>query len=140
MRSRQSKLASGVVVALALVAVGTGCSSSGSKSASDQVCSARSDLSNAVNKVADDVRSANFGAARSGLDEVRSASKTLVDSFDKLTSEERQRLQPQIDKIKSDVQSLTSASSADQISSTLHTVGSDVQSLLTTIKDDLHCS
>jgi hypothetical protein len=132
-------LASAAVVALAFVAIGTGCSSSGSKSASDQVCSARSDLSKAVDTVANDVRSGNLGTARNNLDQVRSAYNNLVNSFDKLTAEQRQKLQPQIDKIKADAQSLTSANSAEQIGRTLDTIGSDVQSALNTITHDLNC-
>ena len=89
--------------------------------------------------MADDLRSFNLGQARSDADTVQSTFSKLVDSFNKLTQEQRQRLQPQIDKVKSDVSSFSDVRSSDQLHSSLDTTQSDVKAVVDAIQSDLQC-
>ena len=122
-----------------VVGSGVAACSSNSKSASEQVCDARSDFSGAVSKVVDDLRSLNLGEARSDADNVRSTFDELVDSINKLTQEQRQRLQPQIDKVKSDVSSFSDVQNPGDLRSSLDTTQSDVQAVVDAIQNDLEC-
>src|SRR6478752_160884 len=107
MRSVRTAFACTALIAVSVGSSVAACSSSKSTSASEQVCADRSDFSNAVSKVANDLRSLNIGQARSDADAVRSTFDKLADSFKQLTQEQRDRLQPQIDKVKSDVSSFS---------------------------------
>jgi len=127
------------LIAVAIGSSVAACSSSGSKSASQQVCDARSDFSDAVSKVADDLRALNLGQARDDADAVRSTFDKLADSFKQLTQEQRDRLQPQIDKVKSDVSSFSDVRSVDEIRSSLDSTQSDVKTVVDAIQSDLKC-
>jgi hypothetical protein len=121
-----------------MLLTGAACGSSG-KSASQQVCDARSDFSSAVSTVADDLRSFNLGDARSNADTVQSTFSALVDAFNKLTEEQRQKLQPHIDQVKSDLSSFSNVGSSDQFQSALDATQSDVQSAIDAVQSDLSC-
>ena len=139
MRSVRSAFACTALIAVAIGSSFAACSSSGSKSASQQVCDARSDFSDAVSKVADDLRALNLGQARDDADAVRSTFDKLADSFKQLTQEQRDRLQPQIDKVKSDVSSFSDVRSVDEIRSSLDSTQSDVKVVVDAIQSDLKC-
>jgi predicted nucleic acid-binding Zn-ribbon protein len=126
------------LVLVILVAAVAACSSD-SKSASEQVCESRSEFSSAVSKVGDDLKSANFGEARSNASSVQSTFSDLVDSFNKLTQEQRQQLQPQVDKVKSDVSSFSDVRNLDQLQTSIDTTQSDVQAVLDQIQKSLSC-
>jgi len=123
---------------LVILVAGAACSGD-SKSASQQVCESRSDFSSAVSKVGDDLKSANFGEARSNASSVQSTFSDLVDSFNKLTQEQRQQLQPQVDKVKSDVSSFSDVRTLDQLQTSIDTTQSDVQAVLDQIQKSLSC-
>jgi len=138
MRSVRSAFACTALIAVA-IGPSVAARSSNSKNASDQVCDARSDFSNAVSKVADDLRSLNLGQARTDADAVRSTFDKLVDSLKQLTEEQRDQLQPQIDKVKSDVSSFSDVGSVDEIRSMLDSTQSDVRAVVDAIQSDLKC-
>jgi hypothetical protein len=129
-----------VVVLSGLAACGSSKSTSSStNSASQQVCQARSDFSSAVSKVGDDLRSFNLGDARSDAETVQSTFSTLIDAFNKLTQQQRQQLQPQIDQVKSDLSSFSDVQNSDQLQSTIDTTKSDIQAAVDSVQSDLHC-
>jgi predicted Zn-dependent protease len=114
-------------------------STSSSSSAAQQVCAARSDFSSAVTKVGDDIRSFNLGDARSDAETVQSTFSALVDAFNKLTQEQRQKLQPQIDQVRSDVSGFSNVQNSDQFQSSVDATRSDVQSAVDAVQSDLSC-
>jgi gamma-glutamylcysteine synthetase len=118
---------------------GAACSSGSSKSASQQACEARSDFSSAASKVADDLRSFNLGQAQSDASDVQSTFNTLVDAVNKLTQEQRQKLQPQIDQVKSDLSSFSDVTNSDELQSSIDATKSDVQSAIDAVQSDLSC-
>jgi hypothetical protein len=122
-----------------MLLAGAACGDSGGKSASQQVCDARSDFSSAVSKVGDDLRSFNLGDARSDADTARSTFSSLVDAFNKLTEEQRQKVQPQIDQVKSDLSSFSDVENRDQLQSSIDSTRSDVQSVIDGVQSDLGC-
>ncbi len=146
MRSSRSTIAGTALVAVMLL-TGAACSSDSSStsssgsssSAAQQVCAARSDFSSAVTKVGDDIRSFNLGDARSDAETVQSTFSALVDAFNKLTQEQRQKLQPQIDQVRSDVSGFSNVQNSDQFQSSVDTTRSDVQSAVDAVQSDLSC-
>jgi cytochrome c556 len=137
MRSPGSTIPGTALVA-AMVLTGAACGGS-SKSASQQACDARSDFSSAVSKVADDLRSLNVGEARTDASDVQSTFNTLVDALNKLTQEQRQKLQPQIDQVKSDLSSFSNVTNSDELQSSIDNTKSDVQSAIDAVQSDLSC-
>jgi cytochrome c556 len=128
----------GTAFVAVMLLTGAACGGS-SKSASEQVCDARSDFSSAVSKVGDDLRSFNLGDARSDVDTVRSTFSSLVEAFNKLTQEQRQKLQPQIDQVKSDLSSFSDVENSDQFQSSIDATRSHVQSAIDAVQSDLSC-
>lgn len=142
MSSLVRRSAVGVVTAV-LVAVGvTGCggSSSSAPSAADKVCSARTDVRNAVGKVADDVRAGNLGNAKSALTGVETAVDHLGSAVAELAAEERDKLQPQVDKLRTDLNRLKSAGSVSEAQTAAATAASDLGALVNSIGTGLGCS
>jgi hypothetical protein len=127
------------LIFVALASFGTACSSD-TKTASDQVCDSRSSFSSAVDKVKGDLQSAHFGQARSDADDVRTTFQNLVDSFQKLTNDQRQSLSPQVDQLKSDLSGFSDVSNRSELQNSVDTTRSDLQSIITSIQNDLHCS
>src|SRR5262245_46783115 len=137
MRSHRSTIPGTALVA-AIFLTGAACGGS-SKSASQQVCDARSDFSSAVSKVGDDLSSFNLGDAQSNADAVQSTFNSLVDAVNKLTQEQRQKLQPQIDELTSDLSSFSDVRNTDQFASSVDSASSDAQSVIDSVKSDLNC-
>ena len=126
------------MLALVVVATAAGCGSD-SKSASQQVCDSRKDLSDSVAKVADDAKAGNFGAAKDGFADVTSAFADLTTAYSKLSDQQRSGLQDQVDKLKTDARALTDATDKDQLSSAVDTVKADLDGLISSIGKDLSC-
>src|SRR5580765_6124734 len=116
MRSRSSRTLAGVALALVILTAAAGCGTD-EKSASEQVCDARKDLSDSVDKVADEVKAGNLGDAKDDLAAVSSSFADLASAFGKLTDQQKSDLQQQVDKLKSDANALTDASTKDELSS-----------------------
>jgi hypothetical protein len=115
------------------------CGSSGA-SASQKVCSDRTDLNNAVTKVVNDVKSGNFGQAKDDLPAVRDAARSLSKSVKGLTSEQSQALKPQIEQVKKSASNLKNATSLSDLQSGFSSLESDLQSLSSQIGGNLKCS
>ena len=141
MTSRGSRLAGLALVAVSLAGLGAACSkdSNDTKSASAQVCDSRSAFSDAVQTVANDVSSGNLGDARNNLTAVTTTFGNLVDSIKKLTDQQRQALQPQIDKIQADVQQFANLNGRGDLQGAIDTTRTDVESALSSVKTDLNC-
>lgn len=129
---------------LAAVAISAGllgaCGGSSQTAAADKVCTARTDLHNAIDTVKTDVTSLNFGKAKDELANVKKAFDNLVQSAKELKGEEAKKLQPQIDSLKSNIENLTNVSSLSGLQSSLSTISSQIQSLYTEITNTLKCS
>jgi hypothetical protein len=116
------------------------CSSNSAASASQKVCSDRTDLNNAVTKVVDDLKSGNFGQAKDDLPAVREAAHTLGKSVKGLTSEQSKALKPQIEAVKQTASGLKNATSLSDLQSGFSSLTSDLQTLSTQIGGNLKCS
>lgn len=116
------------------------CSSTPAPSASEKVCNDRTQLSNAVSTVVNDLKSGNFGKAKDDLPAVRDAVDNLSESAKELTSEQSQALSPQIDNVKSTASGLKDASSLSELQSGFSSLRSQLQSLSNQIGDNLKCS
>ena len=139
MRSPRPTLSAPALVAVTFLTLAACGSDNNTKTASQQVCSARSDFSSAVSTVVDDLRSFNLGDASSHAETVRSTFSSLVDAVSKLTDEQRQKLQPQIDKVKSDLSSFSNVQNSDQLQGSVDDTRSDVQSVIDSVQSDLSC-
>jgi len=117
-----------------------GCGGSGESAAAQKVCSARTDLHNSVDTVKTDLKNLNFGKAKDELSNVKKSFDNLVQAAKGLKGEEAQKLQPQIDSLKTSIENLTNVSSLTELQSSLSSVSSQVQSLYTEITDTLKCS
>jgi outer membrane murein-binding lipoprotein Lpp len=127
-----------VAVAISVALLG-GCGGGGNEAAVKDVCSARTDLHNAVDTVKTDVTSLNFGKAKDELANVKKAFDNLVDSAKKLKGEEAKTLQPKIDSLRTSVDNLTNVSSLSELSTSLSTISSQIQSLYSEITNTLKC-
>ncbi len=129
---------------LAAVAISAGllagCGGSGETAAADKVCSARTDLHNAVDTVKTDVKNLNFGKAKDELANVKKSFDNLVQAAKGLKGEEAKKLQPQIDSLKTSIENITNVTSLTELQSSLSSVSSQVQSLYTEITNTLKCS
>lgn len=105
----------------------------------DQVCTARDDLSAAVRTVVSDLQAGNFGTAKSGLTAVSSALDDLNAAVGKLGSEERTKLQPQVDELRTHLQAAGNASTLTELRSALAQAGTTATQLASSIHTDLHC-
>ena len=110
------------------------------ESAADKVCSARTDLHNAVNTVKTDVKNLNFGKAKDELANVKKSFDNLVQAAKGLKGEEAKKLQPEIDSLKTSIENLTNVSSLTELESSLSSISSQVQSMYTEITNTLKCS
>jgi hypothetical protein len=104
------------------------------------VCDARADLRTEVDEVKSDITSANFGDARDNVPEVRRAFDELKAETANLADEEKDKLQPQVDKVEADLNTLTSADSLGELSTALDTTRQDVDELLEALTEDLDCN
>jgi outer membrane murein-binding lipoprotein Lpp len=117
-----------------------GCGGSSAPTAADKVCSARTDLHNAVDTVKTDVKNLNFGKAKDELANVKKAFDNLVQAAKGLKGEEAKKLQPKIDSLKTSIENLTNVSSLTELQSSLSSISSQVQSMYTEITNTLKCS
>jgi outer membrane murein-binding lipoprotein Lpp len=129
-------------LAAAVIGAGllAGCGGSGESAAADKVCSARTDLHNAVNTVKTDVKNLNFGKAKDELANVKKSFDNLVQAAKGLKGEEAKKLQPEIDSLKTSIENLTNVSSLTELESSLSSISSQVQSMYTEITNTLKCS
>lgn len=127
-------LASGLV----LVA----CSSSGSSqtSAEEQVCAARTEVQTSFQKVADDLKTLNFGQAKSDAPAVKTALDGLVTAQSKLNDATRAKIEPDVTTLKSSLASVQSATTLAQAGAALDSAKAAFQSALQSIGDTANCS
>ncbi len=133
------KLTKSLVAVAVSVGLLGGCGGSSESAAADKVCSARTDLHNSIDSVKTDVSNLNFGKAKDGLANVKTSFDNLVKASKQLKGEEAKKLQPQIDSLKTSIDNLTNVSSLSELTSSLGTVSSQIQSLYTQITDTLKC-
>ena len=116
------------------------CSSSPAASASQKVCSDRTQLSNAVSTVVNDLKSGNFGKAKDDLPAVRDAVDSLGQSAQELTSEQSHTLSPQIDDLKKTAENVKNATSLSDLQSSFRSLRTQLQSISSQIGQTLKCS
>lgn len=132
-----SKVTTAVAVMAVSVMVLVSCSSSASSA--QKVCDAKDNVKSAISSVQSDVRAGNFGQARDGLSDVQKAFDQLESEAKNLASDEKTKLQPQIDAITTSVTDLKSATSLSDLTTDLSTIGTQLQTLYTDLTNDLHC-
>ena len=129
-----------IAATLLLVAIaGFGWSCSDSESASEQVCDARDDVDDAIQQVSSDVRSANFGDAREGLEDVESSVQELVDAVDQLGAQERQQLRADVDQLEENLDSMGEVTSLADLEDKFEVVRSEASSALQNVDNELQC-
>ena len=132
-----SGVAAKAVAAAALIGL-TSCSSS--KSAAAKVCDARAKLQSSVDTIRADVRNGNLGEARDGMTAVQDDFDNLKAEVTDLKSEEKTKLQPQIDAITQSLANLKDATSLSELGTSAQTVSSQFQTLAGDLKADLDCT
>lgn len=133
--------ASLLVAALSVATAGlTACGSDDEPTAEEQACAARDDLSQAVQTVTDDLKSANLGDAKDSAADISPALDNLSSALSDLGAEEREKLQPQADQISAELDGLGDASSLSDLQSIISSVGTQISTLVGDIKTDLDCS
>ena len=115
-------------------------SGSADSAATEAVCTARTDLTDALNTVVDDAKAGNFGDARQHGTDVRTSADQLKTAVGDLGQDERDKLQPQVDQLTADLQKVTDATSLAELQATLVTVRTELGELVDTLKSDLGCS
>jgi uncharacterized protein (DUF3084 family) len=132
--SRTFLLPSLLVVALTLPACG-----GGGDSSTDQACAAKDDLSHAIQKVVDDVKAGNLGDATDDLATVRTRAADLKKAVADLSSEERKKVQPQVDSLEQQVQGLRGVTSLTQLQTQVTAISGSASDLLDKVGEDLSC-
>jgi len=128
------------LVLTALVAASlAGCGDDG-PSAAERVCDARSGVRQAVADVAADLRAANLGAARDGVDEVRASLDELTDAVGDLRGEQREELEPLVAQIRADVAALTSVEALGDLGARFDALRTDVEILFGAVAEILDCT
>jgi hypothetical protein len=111
-----------------------------SDAAAAQVCKAKDDLQTSVDKLTQEVSSANFGNAATALTEVGTAVSDLASAAKDLTAAQREKIQPQIDDLANEMKGITSLRGQDQIKASIDKMKSDLTSAADSLGEDLHCS
>ena len=125
-----------VVLAAATLLLLAGC---GGQSASERVCEARSELGSAVDSVVDELGTGNLGAARDQVPDVQDAYEELNEAVDGLSAEQADRLRPQVEAIRSDLQGLGDAADVKDLRERIDAVGDDISSLTSQVVEQLSC-
>jgi hypothetical protein len=137
--SQFRRVASPLAVLLILATAACGDDEGDAESASDQVCDARSELSDDLQGVVDDVADGNLGEARDQLDDVQSSLDDLSGALDDLEQEQREELEPHVDHLQSELAELDDAESLDELSSTVDSALASVESILGDVGESLDC-
>jgi hypothetical protein len=126
-----------LVVTLAIAALAlTAC---GEDSAEDRACEAGEDLREAVDDVREDAAAANFGDARSGLDDVTSSFNQLRDAVTDLADEQDAALQPAVDELSAEVSALSEATSIEDLGSRIESVLTSAQGIYDEVTSAVEC-
>ena len=131
-----------LLASLALTAsLATACGSDSAKepTAVESACKAWDDLTSAVRTAVDDVQAGNLDKARSSLPAVTSALSDFSAAISKLGSDERAKLQPQVDDLTTQLQQVGDASTMAEVRAAITQAGSASTQLATTIRNDLQC-
>jgi gas vesicle protein len=126
-------------VAVAMVAVASGCGDDDEASAEDEVCDAWSDVRGALDDVVTDVQDANFGEASDDLSTAGDALDDLVTAVEELGQDQREALAPEVDTLQSDVAALQDAQDLEELSTGVDTVTSQAQVVIDDITDTMSC-
>jgi len=127
--------------ALLLAGAATACSSdSDAEDASQKVCEARDDLRTSVGAVTDALSSANLGSASDAMDTVRADYEALRVATGELSEAERERLQPQLDAVRAQVEALADVRDVEGLRAGIEAVGVSFEQIFTDISETLDCS
>jgi hypothetical protein len=133
-----------VVLTAFAIAFAAGCGGGDDASATEEaqqtVCDDASSLEQAVETLVDDVTSLDFGSAKDQLTEVAAAAAKLAGAVQALGADKKSEIKGQVDALESTIGDLTSASSIDEIGSTLDAAQSQLQGVLDTVTSTLSCS
>jgi hypothetical protein len=120
----------------------SGCSSAtvASPTAEQQVCTARTDLKTAYDKVVADLKAANLGDAKTSLAGVSTALSALVSAEQGLATEKKAAIQPQIDALKATVEGLSSATTAAELGAGITTARTQFTAVIDSVATTANCS
>jgi hypothetical protein len=131
-----------VAGALLFAGVTAACSSdseSDSETAAQKVCTARDDLRTSVGEVNDALTSANLGSASEAMDVVRDDVEALMEATGELSDTERERLQPQIDAARAQVEALADVRDVAGLQAGVEAIGASLEEIFTEISETLDC-
>jgi type VI protein secretion system component VasK len=128
-----------VPLSLLLLAVSVGACSSDSQSAESAVCSDASTFKDSVSKLGTDVTSGNFGDAKDQISTVKSDLDSLESSAKKLASSKKASVQDDLNGVKGTLSDLTSATSLEDIQSTLRKAETQLNNTANSISKTLSC-
>lgn len=131
-----------LAVAGALVACGgdDNDGESAEQRAIDDVCESRADLDSSIQEVRDDLASANFGNAKDGLSDVKEDFNELVAAVGRLAGERADEIRPEVDSLKSTIDSLTNAQSLGELGTAIDQLGPKFEAVVKAIDTNIDCS
>lgn len=104
------------------------------------MCEARDDLRTSVGAVTDALSSANLGSASDAMDTVRADYDALRVATGELSEAERERLQPQLDAVRAQVEALADVRDVEGLRAGIEAVGVSFEQIFTDISETLDCS
>lgn len=128
------------VAGVLAVALSSACSDDAGPTAEEQVCDAASEVRTSLRTVVDDVREADFGAAKDALPAVGSALDDLGAAAQDLGEERRSDVEPDLQAAQDALGSLTSANSLADISAALTSARTSIESAIDTAGRSADCS
>lgn len=109
-------------------------------SATAQVCDAREDAGNAAADLRSSIADGDLAGARDALGALGTALAEMRSLSGALATEERERLQPQIDRIETAIAGLRDVTSVADLGDQLQTVGAEIDATLDLLRSDLRCT
>jgi hypothetical protein len=139
-RHARRRLAPVLAGALLLAGVTAACSSdSDSDTAAQKVCTARDDLRASAGEVREALTAANLGTAREAMDAVRADFGALRTAAAELSDAERERLQPQIDAVRSQIEALADVRDLVGLQAGIEAIGTSLEEIYAEVAETLDC-
>jgi uncharacterized phage infection (PIP) family protein YhgE len=126
-----------LLIVMCLTAVAAACdgdddsaaTTTAASASAQAVCTARQELRDSVEAVFEDVADLDIDAARDGLADVRAAVDDVAEARGDLTAEQRERIDPLVEEVRSGLESLGSADSIEEFGAGLDEAGSAIDEI-----------
>jgi hypothetical protein len=137
---RRGRRARAVLLAMPLVLTVAACSSDDEPSASDQVCDAREDTASGVDDLREAVEARDLEAAAAALGDIQTGLAGMSAAAGDVGAEEREKLQPQVERIQAAVAAITEVETIADLGDQLRTIGAEIDAALDQLRADLRCT